>query len=366
MTEKGQRNHYNVKLLRGYGVSINLKENKLILKNGQNDITGISDKEEWFVSKIPYEKIVISGKGYVSTEAISLLNQNNINVILTDTYGNPVSFMNGVMISNTAIKYRMGQYDTFRNPEKVLHLQKWILKEKIQSQINFFKSLENGSLENGITTLEQYISQIDSKTNLKDLIRIEAGSGRHYFLNYAKLIPEKYGLQSRRGGGLANSKRYASDVINALLNYGYAVLAGEIAKFVNGMGLDPYYGFYHQQDTSFQALVYDLIEPFRWLVDSTVLKFSDIHQVHRIRLKDYTHTKDGFVVMDDSLIKRFLEKLERRFQQERRYEFRHGAKTSDGLKNVQEITVSKIMVQTLAEYCLGKQNEIRIQSFITT
>ncbi|HET9009526.1 MAG TPA: CRISPR-associated endonuclease Cas1 [Nitrosarchaeum sp.] len=230
MTNKGKRNHYNVKLLRGYGVSISLKNNHLVLKNGSNDITGLSDKEEWFVSKIPYEKIVISGKGYLSTEAISLLNQNNVNVILTDTYGNPVSFMNGGMVSNIATKYRIAQYDTFRNPVKVLHLQKWILKEKIQSQINFFKSLENSELQDGITTLENYNVQIDSKTNLKDLIRIEAGSGRHYFLNYAKQIPEKYGFQSRRGGGLANSKRYASDVINALLNYGYTVLAGEIAK----------------------------------------------------------------------------------------------------------------------------------------
>jgi len=119
MTLKGQKSHYNVKLLRGYGISINVKDNHLILKNGQHDITGISDKEEWFVSKIPYEKIVISGKGYISTEAISILNQNNINVILTDTYGNPISFMNGAMVSNTAIKYRMGQYDTFCNPEKV-------------------------------------------------------------------------------------------------------------------------------------------------------------------------------------------------------------------------------------------------------
>lgn len=48
MTLKGKRNHYNVKLLRGYGVLINVKDNHLILKNGQNDITGISEKEEWF------------------------------------------------------------------------------------------------------------------------------------------------------------------------------------------------------------------------------------------------------------------------------------------------------------------------------
>ncbi len=364
MTVKGKRNHYNVKLLRGYGVSISLKNNHLVFKNGSNDITGISENEEWFVSKIPYEKIVISGKGYVSTEAISLLNQNNINVILTDTYGNPVSFMNGAMVSNTAIKYRMGQYDTFRNPEKVLHLQKWILKEKIQSQINFFKSLENPEIENGIILLENYYSQIESKTSLKDLIRIEAGSGRNYFLNYAKLIPEKYGFQSRRGGGLANSKRYASDVINALLNYGYTVLAGEIAKFVNGMGLDPYYGFYHKHDTSFQALVYDMIEPFRWLVDSTVYSMANIKDHgSQIRLKDYTHTKDGFVVMDDSLLKRFLEKLERRFQSERKYEFRHGVKTNNGLKNVQEITIAKVAIQNLAEYCSEKQSCMKISLF---
>ncbi|MEX2192307.1 MAG: CRISPR-associated endonuclease Cas1 [Nitrosarchaeum sp.] len=94
MTILGKRNHYNVKLLRGYGVSISLKNNHLVLKNGSHDITGVSENEEWFVSKIPYEKIVISGKGYLSTEAISLLNQNNVNVILTDTYGNPISFMN--------------------------------------------------------------------------------------------------------------------------------------------------------------------------------------------------------------------------------------------------------------------------------
>ncbi len=69
MTLKGKRNHYNVKLLRGYGVSISLKNSKIILKNGAHDVTGESEKEEWFVNRMPYEKIVISGKGYISTEA---------------------------------------------------------------------------------------------------------------------------------------------------------------------------------------------------------------------------------------------------------------------------------------------------------
>ena len=57
LTLKNHKNHYNVKLLRGYGVSINLKDNKVILKDGQNDITGKSETEEYFVTRMPYEKI---------------------------------------------------------------------------------------------------------------------------------------------------------------------------------------------------------------------------------------------------------------------------------------------------------------------
>jgi len=90
LTLKVKRNHYNVKLLRGYGVSISLKNSKIILKNGSHDVTGEQEKEEWFVNQMPYSKIVISGKGYISTEAMSVLSENNRHVILTDTYGNPI------------------------------------------------------------------------------------------------------------------------------------------------------------------------------------------------------------------------------------------------------------------------------------
>jgi hypothetical protein len=37
---KTKRNHYQVKLLHGYGVSISLKNSEIILKNGSHDITG--------------------------------------------------------------------------------------------------------------------------------------------------------------------------------------------------------------------------------------------------------------------------------------------------------------------------------------
>ena len=96
--------------------------------------------------------------------------------------------------------------------------------------------------------------------------------------------------------------------------------------------------------------MYDLIEPFRWLVDYTVFKLANIQDhTQRIRLKDYTHTRDGIVVMDSDLIRKFLEQLERKFQSKRPYEFKHGLKREDGMSMCQEITITKIIIQNFVE-----------------
>jgi CRISPR-associated protein Cas1 len=320
------------------------------MKDGHNDITGKSETEEWFITNLPYEKIVISGKGYISTDALSLLNQNNRNVVLIDTYGHPVSLMNGIMESLTATRYRMAQYDTFRDPEKRLYLQRWIVSEKIKSQIEFLKSTENELVREGISKLQRYLVQVDKS----EPQRIEAPSSHVYFNNFAKLLPEKFGFQSRNNSSIRTTKRNASDVINALLNYGYAVLAGEISKFICGFGLDGYYGFYHKPHTGFQPLVYDMMEPFRWLVEYSVYKFANQHEGRRIRMKDYAFTREGKVVLDSDLIRRFLEVLERKFLSERPYRFKHGMKTMDGMSMCQEITIAKIYVQNVADYCIKK------------
>ena len=354
MTLKGQQNHYNVKFLKGYGFSISVKDSKVVLKNSYDPFKE-SEVESWYVKNMPYEKIVLSGKGYISTEALSLLCQNNRNLTLLDTYGKPITYLNPVMESNTATQYRIGQYDTFRNLEKKKYLAKQIVKAKIESQIRFLESTKNLDVKNGIEILKESLVSINEKPLVS-----EAGLGRRYFIEYSKLIPERYGFVSRNQSLMSNSKNNASDVINGLLNYGYTVLAGEISKFINGIGLDAYYGFYHKPQTGFQPLVYDLMEPFRWLVDYSVWKLCHPNQNLKPRLKEIGHTRDGNVVLEYDLIRRFLEMLERTFQTKRRYAFRHGAKTKDGLKSCQEITIAKITVQNLADYCIGKQSAFSI------
>jgi len=58
------------------------------------------------------------------------------------------------------------------------------------------------------------------------------------------------------------------------LNYGYGFLEGECRRAINAVGLEPSVGFLHDFSDyqTKQSLVYDLQEPFRWLIDLTVMQ----------------------------------------------------------------------------------------------
>ena len=59
----------------------------------------------------------------------------------------------------------------------------------------------------------------------------------------------------------------ASDRINSLLNYGYAVVRAGVARSLTVAGLIPATGIHHQSQTNPFNLADDLIEPFRPTVD---------------------------------------------------------------------------------------------------
>ena len=353
-----ERNH-RVKLLRGYGMGITLKDNQIILKNGKHFYEKDHEIESYFPSRFPYERIVISGKGILSTDAIKTLSENNVNVILTDSFGNPVSSFNFPMVSGKGSRNRMGQYDTFRDIAKLTYLQKQILHAKFQSQIYFLSQLKE-DCKKVISMLKGFQKQIPN-SDLRRMLTIEGQASRVYFKLYSTFFDDRFEFDTRRGIAY-NTKQNATDVINALLNYGYTVLAGEISKEINGQGLDAYYSFYHKNHDSFQSLTYDMIEPFRWLVEKTVYRLGNAkNKKLQIKKNQYVkHNKSGMVLLDTELVKKFLEMLEVDFRKTREYERRNGMKKENGLSNCAEITIAKISIQNLSDFCIGKSEEFRI------
>ncbi len=351
--------NHRVKLLRGYGIGITLKDNQIVLKNGRHFYEKEHEVETYFPSRFPYERIIVSGNGILSTNAIKALSQNNINLIFTDSYGNPVSTLNFPMVSGIGSRNRMNQYDTFRDVSKITYLQRQLLDSKFQSQINFLSSLKEDS-KKMISLLKSLIRDIPNYS-LRKLVQIEAQGSREYFKLYSSFFDEKYQFQARRGFS-GNTKQNATDVINALLNYGYTVLAGEITKQIVGIGLDPYYSFYHKNHESFQSLTYDVIEPFRWIVEKTVYRLGNAkNKKLQIQKKHYyKHDSSGMVLLDTELVQKFLEMLEVDFRKTREYVRRNGMKKENGLSNCSEITIAKISIQNLSDFCNGKIDEFMI------
>ena len=130
-------------------------------------------------------------------------------------------------------------------------LQKRLWKKVVQAKIN------NQALvlqrHNPETKVVKQLEMLRRKTKSGDPDNTEAQAARLYW-------PALMGHQFRRN-------RLSTD-INSFLNYGYTVLRAATARAVCAAGLHPSLGIHHGSRVNAFALVDDLMEPFRPLVDS--------------------------------------------------------------------------------------------------
>lgn len=93
----------------------------------------------------------------------------------------------------------------------------------------------------------------------------EARAAAHYWQAFAVLVPARWHFRRRVHRG-------ADDVVNKLLNYGYALLSSRVWVAVHRAGLEPSLGLLHTGRRRSTGLVFDLMEPFRQpVVDRAVL-----------------------------------------------------------------------------------------------
>ena len=71
------------------------------------------------------------------------------------------------------------------------------------------------------------------------------------------------------------TRRDADDEANALLNYGYAIVRAMTARAICAIGLHPALGIHHKNQYNAFVLADDLMEPFRPVVDQTVLSLAN-------------------------------------------------------------------------------------------
>lgn len=120
-------------ILTGYGLSVSVKNTRLVFKQGVDPFSKKREILELPPSACQFDKVIIQGRGYVSTEALERLAESNINVIMLDKRGKLYSYFHQIAGHEPLI--RQNQYDCFRDESKLEYFRKWIVSEKIRTQI---------------------------------------------------------------------------------------------------------------------------------------------------------------------------------------------------------------------------------------
>jgi CRISPR-associated protein Cas1 len=263
------------------------------------------------------DQVIISGKGYVSTDALELLASHGVDVLLVNLRGEVLARLSPPEMRT--VSTRREQYEAYKD-ERGVKIAKEIIRSKLRNQASFLASLAKkrvetdapvaAELHSASGALAQKAEEVGEVSGGRvDEVRerimgIEGEGASVYWGALAKTLGPGWGFPGRTG-------RYAEDPINALLNYGYGILLGECLRAIHYAGLDPYGGFLHADRPGKPSLALDLMEEFRaQVVDRVVFGLA----TKRVLSPPDFETVDGVCRLKDQarreVLVRLLEKLE--------------------------------------------------------
>jgi CRISP-associated protein Cas1 len=100
------------------------------------------------------------------------------------------------------------------------------------------------------------------------------------------------------------SRRPPLDNMNSLLSFYYTLLANDVASALEGVGLDPYVGFLHQDRPGRPSLALDMMEEMRPIfADRLALNLINRKQINH---QGFTKKENGSVLMNEDTRKKVL------------------------------------------------------------
>ncbi|MFH0901597.1 MAG: CRISPR-associated endonuclease Cas1 [Pseudomonadota bacterium] len=194
-----------------------------------------------------------------------------------------------------------------------LDLAKELVRAKTANQRTLLRRNAKPQPDSALSDMSRFIDRIDGADDLGTLLGIEGSVAAAYFGSFAAMLrPRGDGESGLSFDFSTRNRRPPRDPVNALLSFGYALLAKECAVALLSVGLDPHWGFFHQPRHGRPALALDLMEEFRpVVVDSTVISAINGGMVHA----DQFRITGAGCALDDSARKAFIRAYEGRLDQ---------------------------------------------------
>jgi CRISPR-associated protein Cas1 len=279
--------------LSGYGVTIRV--NKIRTESQLWIIDGRQQDEQqrqfrFQPKRFPYTSIMIDGhSGYITFQALHWLSRNSVPLFVMNYDGNVISSILPPTV--TRARLRRAQFDAAKNPKTKFKIAKALAQAKITLTLALLKEFaQTCDIQSERELAEREAKKLTAARTIGQLRTVEGRVGLRYWQAYRKLLPETLRFNGRSITSRANK---ASDPVNLALNYGYGYLEAECRKAINTVGLEPSIGFLHELSDyqTKQSLVYDLQEPFRWLVDATV---AELFQTGKLNSESFYFAEENY------------------------------------------------------------------------
>ena len=207
------------------------------------------------------ESLAILNTVQVTTQSLTQLLEHGVELAIFTRNGKLLGQLTSPLGKN--IELRRRQFEKERNPEFVLGMARLIVEAKVHNQHQVlvrFRQDEPGDqprINEAATAIEQLLPDIRCSCDIDRLRGLEGASARAYWGAFDELLKvEGVRFEGRR-------KHPPPDPVNALLSFGYVLLTSALHSMLDGLGFDPFLGFFHVETYGRPSLALDLVEPFR-------------------------------------------------------------------------------------------------------
>jgi len=257
--------------------------------------------------------VALFGAVQISTQAIQELCERGIPIAYLSSGGWFYGMTRGMDHKN--VELRRQQFTVAADAGRALQIAKRLVVVKIRNSRTLIRRNAEEAPARALARLKELAVTAEDAPSLESLLGIEGTAARVYFEAFGALLKPPGGSDERVSGFDfdGRNRRPPRDPINALLSFGYALLAKDLTIALQAVGFDPYLGFYHQPRYGRPALALDLMEEFRPLVvDSIVLSAVNTGAVNR---HDFVR-RGGAVALTPAGRTKFLRAYERRMDEE--------------------------------------------------
>lgn len=242
------------------------------------------------------ESIWIATGAMLTTDAVALALERNIDIVFLDQHGDPLGRVWHPRLGSTAAIRRAQLVAGLDTTGTELALG-WV-RRKLGNQADLLRRSRDrrtrisADLTRAIRQIERNgdaLGNVEGDLDQRrgQIMGLEGASGRAYFGALALLVPEEHRFQGR-------SRNPARNPFNCLLNYGYGVLYSLVERACILAGLDPCLGFLHTDNYAKPSLVFDFIEPHRVYVEEVVL---DLFVKRRVDVEGhFRELENGFTL----------------------------------------------------------------------